>query len=1823
MSSLKMTFSLTSLILIFALAFAAMPVMAATGGPTVTLAEYSGPEDPTLAADATTNAPHVQARDDFRVELTFSHSVAALEAEDVEVRLGDADGTFAASAAIAAAPVALLNSGGKKYVATVTASGIAQTVTKVFVSIDDDAVDGNRDNLLGNVGSSMTFTLPPLNVGNVMLAAPKAVANTPGAYTIVATFDSKADPAATHTLTPAFAADYVDIEPEGAATATVGNVDTSTDNKAVVTITVQLVFGTTEAMISIDPGYVAGSNTVTVPPPKAATVVTKPTAEIMISGHDEATRAFRIQVTFTPGEKSDGSAVDVTVDGDTFHEMVIKGTDSTTPTAFPVTFVKSAARGGKNSYTGNLKYGELDVLPITIKLMESGTDAKPVYYMDTSDSTMAAMAMVGEAANAAPVFKATAATSITGMVGTAITAADVSATDADAGDTLAYSWDVDEAALGLALNTATGMITGTPLKAHTMEHTVTVTDGTASATHMIQVTITDPANNAPVFPATAATSITGVVGTAIATADVSATDADAGDTLVYSWDVDEAALGLMLNTATGMITGTPLKAHNMSHTVTVMDGNGGSATHTIQVTITAVANNPPSFPTGSAIADIVIWKGHAYTTPVLPKATDDEGDELQPYTITPDLPDGLRLVANDVQDRTITGTATAASAKTAYKFIATDSAGATAELPFNITVLEPIVPTAPTAVMAMEEGDRGGLPGNLNRTVNSNKVVTNWTAPVDATKTSHMPAIPFGAPITGYMVYQTNAAGNSVTYPPTGADKIMKDAASYTTPAAIARGEYGFEVAAVNSVGTGAKSTPKAPVTVADPPSEPRDLRATQVPTDPRAVTLNWLMPSDTGGLPIVGYIIYHTLDGSPRPQLKIGSGITQRVTSLASGRHVFRVAAFNNDGLGNRSISTEFSVDVPTDPTNNAPTFGDKSIAHIDAMVGTPLTGVTLPAATDADGDTISYSILPTLPAGLMFKKSTRFLYGTPTAAMTSTIYTYTASDGKTGGTAALNFTIAVKAKPIVQPPPATGHLPTTPHTNGVTRITSGMIAANGFATIGSQSLPDLEEFFDLGGAIGLSNGDATDDKNSRTVVISEILWGLDLGAPVGEQTQFQFIELYNTTGAAIDVTGWTLTFIAGRPSPFPAIDIDQVSNRRDAGWNLDKGGAHGQSGRVTGTLATDLTSAITPTNIISMYRNIDYAGVKAQVANRAELVKKIPNGNASGSWKASQRRSTYNRWIYDSRWAEHFKSTAILTASAVARNPFIINEVGNGPGDTEDWVEIRNVDSAEKSLKNYHLSMVTAVGTDTSLVNFHDKDIKVPGNSVILLVNTDPKITDIAAGRNAAVAKDDQELTGVQTLYYVNSNLKLPADGKFNLILRNAHDKLKASSHFMDVVGGQIYVDDAKATSQWPLVATGAPHGNVIEGHGRDFKEGFVYIRKNAGGGTGEKHLGRVGYTGVGYDRKALKSDENGGTPGYDNGAVKDKIKDGATVVLTDGAITFSEIMLDTGPGRRSLPQWIELYNSSMTQAINLNGWKLTIENDATDKAITTRVDATITLKSMTIAPNQTVLIVTTSGRNSSPDHFPSTRVVNLWTDKDHRTALGTTARTEQVFSAVGLYIKLTDTKNNIVDEFGNLDGDRRTRTETPKWTFPMNGESGDDRRSSLIRRYTSGTENAMGTTAKAWVLASETNFADLIGNTYYGDPDDFGTPGFRGGGPLPVSLSSFRPERLKDTGEIVVRWVTESELNNAGFNILRSEKRDGEFTKVHYVAGKGTTSERSVYEWKDTSAKPNVVYYYQIQDISLDGEVTTLRTTHLRGNVTAAGKATTTWGEIKALQ
>ncbi len=184
---------------------------------------------------------------------------------------------------------------------------------------------------------------------------------------------------------------------------------------------------------------------------------------------------------------------------------------------------------------------------------------------------------------------------------------------------------------------------------------------------------------------------------------------------------------------------------------------------------------------------------------------------------------------------------------------------------------------------------------------------------------------------------------------------------------------------------------------------------------------------------------------------------------------------------------------------------------------------------------------------------------------------------------------------------------------------------------------------------------------------------------------------------------------------------------------------------------------------------------------------------------------------------------------------------------------------------------------------------------------------------------------------------------------------------------------------------------------------------------------------------------------------------------------------------------------------------------------------------------------------------------------------------------------------------------------------WDIPAS----DGRRCSLIRREMLDDGMAtMGTAANGWVLASSTSLVSGP-TTWYGSDEDAGTPGYDAGGPLPVELSHFRPARDKQTGAVVITWSTQSELNNAGFFIKRSQQRNGQFAVINptMVPGAGTTSEKQFYMYTDTTAQPNVVYYYQMEDVSLDGNRQTLtRGIRLKGHIGAAGKLTTTWGDLK---
>ncbi len=85
------------------------------------------------------------------------------------------------------------------------------------------------------------------------------------------------------------------------------------------------------------------------------------------------------------------------------------------------------------------------------------------------------------------------------------------------------------------------------------------------------------------------------------------------------------------------------------------------------------------------------------------------------------------------------------------------------------------------------------------------------------------------------------------------------------------------------------------------------------------------------------------------------------------------------------------------------------------------------------------------------------------------------------------------------------------------------------------------------------------------------------------------------------------------------------------------------------------------------------------------------------------------------------------------------------------------------------------------------------------------------------------------------------------------------------------------------------------------------------------------------------------------------------------------------------------------------------------------------------------------------------------------------------------------------------------------------------------------------------------------------------------------LPVELSSF-DYKVKNNN-VFLTWNTVTETNNMGFEIQRKDSKHGEFSKISFVKGFGSSEEPHLYKFVDTILEPGT-YYYRLKQINLDG-------------------------------
>ena len=88
---------------------------------------------------------------------------------------------------------------------------------------------------------------------------------------------------------------------------------------------------------------------------------------------------------------------------------------------------------------------------------------------------------------------------------------------------------------------------------------------------------------------------------------------------------------------------------------------------------------------------------------------------------------------------------------------------------------------------------------------------------------------------------------------------------------------------------------------------------------------------------------------------------------------------------------------------------------------------------------------------------------------------------------------------------------------------------------------------------------------------------------------------------------------------------------------------------------------------------------------------------------------------------------------------------------------------------------------------------------------------------------------------------------------------------------------------------------------------------------------------------------------------------------------------------------------------------------------------------------------------------------------------------------------------------------------------------------------------------------------------------------------------------------SGKVMLAWSTESEIDNAGFNLYRSESENGEYIKINdsLIPAQGSSTQGTSYEFVDSDVRNRKTYYYKLEDIDLQGKST------LHGPVVATPK------------
>jgi hypothetical protein len=514
--------------------------------------------------------------------------------------------------------------------------------------------------------------------------------------------------------------------------------------------------------------------------------------------------------------------------------------------------------------------------------------------------------------------------------------------------------------------TATGGGSGNPVT-----FSVVSGSGTVSGTNGATLTVTgagtiviaaNQAGNGSYAAATQVTASIVVNGAVTATQSVATTTltvnhaaatfvpvSGSGGTVPLSYRVSPALpAGLTLSTSTGAISGTPTAASAATtYTVTVTDANNATATSTFNLTVnSAVA-------AAQSVASTKLTVNHAATsfTPV----TGSGGTAPLSYSVSPSLPAGLSILPTT---GAITGTATATSPATTYTVTVTDANSATATAMFSLTV---------------------------NSAVTATQSVASTTLTVNHAATSFSPVSGSGGttPLT-YSVSPSLPAGLSIS-PTTGAIIGTATASSAATT---------YTVAVTDSNGASSTATFSLAVNAAVAASQ--SVASTTLTVNHTATS--FAPVTGSGGTTPLTYSVSPSLPAGMSISPSTGAVTGTPTLTIAASTYTVTVSDANS-----ATATATFSLAV------NAAVAATQAVATVTLTVNHAATSFT--PVTGSGGTTpLTYTVSPSLPAGLSISPTTGAITGIATATSGATAYTVTVTDAN-NATATSTFSMAVNA--------------------------------------------------------------------------------------------------------------------------------------------------------------------------------------------------------------------------------------------------------------------------------------------------------------------------------------------------------------------------------------------------------------------------------------------------------------------------------------------------------------------------------------------------------------------------------------------------------------------------------------------------------------------------------------------------------------------------------------------------------------------------------------------------------------------------------------------